>query len=121
MEGSLPGKHGKTHMGGDDSVAYTALPEPVGPSGTLPKRGNPHLGFSPGDHIHALDLGSLEDLLYVDIDPIYGVAVTDKKLQALLENILFALYDILQIELEQATASASSSSDGDEILAFMGM
>lgn len=119
---SLPGKHGLTHMGGDDSVAGAGLPQPVGPPGTDPQRGDPHLGFSPHDHIHELNLGPLEDLLGIDVDPIYGLATTDPKLQKALEDILFALYDIIQLEMEQtATAAASSSGDGDDILAFLGM
>jgi hypothetical protein len=91
---SLPGKHGLTHMGGDDSIAGDGIVQPVGPPGTDGTRGDPHLGFSPHNHIHELDLGPLEDLLDLDGDPVYGTFVTDNKLRRLLEMVYLALLDL---------------------------
>lgn len=120
---SLPGKHGLTHMGGDDSVAGAGLPQPVGPPGTLPQRGDPHIGFSPHNHIHELDLGPLDTLLDVAVDIPYGLLVTDPKLQDALQEIALQLSDVAQLLLEQedGAVATASSGDGDDILAFMGM
>lgn len=118
---SLPGKHGLTHMGGDDSVAGAGLPQPVGPPGTLPQRGDPHLGFSPHNHIHELDLGPIDTLLDVAVDIPYGLLVTDPKLQDALQEIVLQLTDVGQLLLEQESTATVASGDGDDILAFLGM
>jgi hypothetical protein len=85
--GSLGPPHGPTHTGGNDNIMYDDLPEPVGPPGTDAQVGTATLGASPGDHVHELALGDLEDLLDVHSDG-DGAAVIDNVLRRLLEELL---------------------------------
>lgn len=64
---SLPGKHGPTHLGGDDNIIGSATPTPI-TIGAIGDRGDPHSGASASDHTHGFILGPGE----IDPDVIDG-------------------------------------------------
>jgi hypothetical protein len=55
MEGSLPGKHAKTHLGGGDNLVSGQTPSTITLI-SVGDPGTPQIGVSAGDHTHPVDL-----------------------------------------------------------------
>lgn len=64
---SLPGKHGATHLGGDDNIISQDTPTPIA-LGAEGDRGTPQGGAAAGDHVHAFNFSPGE----IDPDLISG-------------------------------------------------
>lgn len=120
-----PAPHRKTHQGfiddaqaggfGGDGMFSEDDPETLTLGGTADP-GDPKLGAVAIDHVHPLDLGGLEDLVDIAVDPIYGLLTTDPKLQALLEQILFGLGDLAELLLAAKTAASAAAGDDEALV-----
>jgi len=65
---SLPGKHAKTHKGGNDSLSNRGLPSAIVP-GAVGERGNPRGGFATWNHVHDATELSIPTPANIPTDP----------------------------------------------------